>query len=59
MKCITLLIISAVLILASIVLPKLLPPGSGSLVVVISRPLGMICFLIGLVRLSKGKKSKE
>ena len=59
MKGITLLIISIALIFASIVLPKLLPPDLGSLVVVISRPLGVICFLIGLVRISKEKKSKE
>jgi hypothetical protein len=57
MKGITLLIIGLILILASVVVPKLLGPDSSSLVVVLTRPAGVICFLIGLIRLNKERKS--
>jgi hypothetical protein len=58
MKGITFLVIGLILIVASLVAPKLLSPDLGqSIVVVLTRPAGVICFLIGLIRVFKERKS--
>ena len=56
MKGTTLAIIGLILILMSIVIPKMLGPDSPSIIVALTRPAGVICALIGLIRISRKKK---
>jgi hypothetical protein len=56
MKGITLLIIGLVLILASVLAPRLLSSDSSDLVVILTRVPGVICSLIGLMRISRARR---
>lgn len=57
MKGITLLVIGLVLIAASIFAPKYVSADSRSMVALLTRVPGIICFLIGLLRLNRERHS--
>ena len=59
MKGITLLLIGLVLIAASVAAPKLISSESRDLVVVLTRVPGVICVLIGLIRVSRESRERK